>query len=232
MPRSEGKGSWGALLVVTVAAGWVLDRVGLPSAYLFAALLAGLAAALTRPNALAVPAPAFGAAQAVTGVVLGAYLKTSSLKAAADAWVPVTLVSAGTLAICLAAGVGLARFARVDRPTAVLGLIAGGASGIVAMARELGGDDRLVAFMQYLRVLVVVLLTPLIAGLFFGKEASGSAPTTALLGDAKGWVLTLAIAGPLGLPDLLGAETNFHRRMADTPQQRKQQITYPVHPLS
>ena len=54
------------------------------------------------------PHPAFGAAQAITGVVLGAYLKTSSLEAAADAWLPVTLVSAGTLAICLAAGALLA----------------------------------------------------------------------------------------------------------------------------
>ena len=30
------------------------------------------------------------------------------------------------------------------------------------MAGDLGGDDRLVAFMQYLRVLVVALLTPLL----------------------------------------------------------------------
>ncbi len=101
----------------------------------------------------------------------------------------------------------------MDRPTAVLGMIAGGASGIIAMAQELGGDDRLVAFMQYLRVLIVVLLTPLIAGLFFGNEASGSAPTTALLGDGRGWVLALLIAAvgaPLGralripVPTLLG----------------------------
>jgi uncharacterized membrane protein AbrB (regulator of aidB expression) len=40
-------------------------------------------------------------------------------------------------------------------------MIAGGASGIVGMSGELGADDRLVAFMQYLRVLVVVLLTPI-----------------------------------------------------------------------
>ena len=41
-------------------------------------------------------------------------------------------------------------------------MVAGGASGIVGMADELGGDDRLVAFMQYLRVLVITLLTPLL----------------------------------------------------------------------
>jgi membrane AbrB-like protein len=188
---------WTALLAATVAGGWVLDAAGLPSAYLFAALLAGLATALTLPTAFALPAPVFTAAQAITGVVLGAYLKTSSLRAAADAWLPVTLVSAGTLAICLLAGWALARRARLDGPTAVLGMIAGGASGIVAMARELGGDDRLVAFMQYLRVLIVVLLTPLIAGLAFGHEHSASAPSAALLGDARGWLLTLA-AAPVG----------------------------------
>ncbi len=189
---------WTGLVGATIAGGWLLDRAGLPSAYLFAALVTGLTAALALKEAPTVPAPAFTAAQAVTGVVLGAYLKTSSLEAAADAWLPVTLVSAGTLAICLTAGGALARYAHVDRPTAVLGMIAGGASGITAMARELGGDDRLVAFMQYLRVLIVVLLTPLIAGLAFGHDAAGAAPSRPLFGDLQDWVLSALIA-PLGV---------------------------------
>jgi membrane AbrB-like protein len=188
---------WTALLAATVAGGWLLDLAGLPSPYLFSSLLAGLGTALATPARLEVPAPVFGAAQAVTGVVLGAYLKTSSLEAAADAWLPVALVSAGTLAICLGAGRVLATRTELDRPTAVLGMIAGGASGIVAMARELGGDDRLVAFMQYLRVLIVVLLTPLIAGLAFGQESSAAVPDAPLLGDARGWLITL-VAAPAG----------------------------------
>jgi hypothetical protein len=53
-------------------------------------------------------------------------------------------------------------------------MIAGGASGIVTMADDLGGDDRLVAFMQYLRVLVVVLLTPLLIALFGGAHEGGA----------------------------------------------------------
>src|SRR4051812_47279866 len=69
---------WPALLAATVAGGWVLNAAGLPSAYLFASLLAGLVTALAFPGELALPAPVFTAAQAVTGVVLGAYLKTSS----------------------------------------------------------------------------------------------------------------------------------------------------------
>jgi uncharacterized protein len=193
---SRTAAAWGALAAATVAVGWVLGRLSVPSNYLFAALLLGLVAALTRPDRLAVPPWGFAVSQAVTGVVLGAYLQSSSLSAVADAWLPVAIVSAGTLVVCLAAGAVLARTTEMDEPTAALGMVAGGASGIVAMARDLGGDDRLVAFMQYARVLVVVLLTPILAGVFFpgGHAVAGAASEGPLLGDAKDWAITLACA--------------------------------------
>ena len=62
-------------------------------------------------------------------------------------------------------------------------MVAGGAAGIVGMAGELGADDRLVAFMQYLRVLVIVLLTPvLVAVAFGGASGGGAAVAEAVLG--------------------------------------------------
>ena len=60
------------------------------------------------------------------------------------------------------------------------------------MADDLGGDDRLVAFMQYLRVLVVVLLTPLLVAAFGGGGAIGPAPRRGPLGDPRDWLLTRA----------------------------------------
>jgi uncharacterized protein len=190
---------WLALGAATVALGWLLGRLSVPSSYLFAALLLGLVVALVWPDRLAVPEKAFGAAQAVTGVALGAYLQQDSLTAVADSWLQVTLVSAATLAVCLGAGMLLARTTDVDEPTAALGMVAGGASGIVAMARDLGGDDRLVAFMQYARVLIVVLLTPILAGLFFpgGHAVAGVGGDGPLIGPWKDWAITLACA-PLG----------------------------------
>jgi membrane AbrB-like protein len=113
--------------------------------------------------------------------------------------VPVVLVSVATLAVTIAAGLLLARIAGLDRPTASLGMVAGGASGIVAMADELGGDDRLVAFMQYLRVLVVTLLTPLLVPLAFGVHAhGGGAGEGPVLGSVDGWLLTIG-AGLAGV---------------------------------
>lgn len=191
---------WTALGAATVGAGWLLGLTGVASPYLFAALLAGLAVALVRPGAVDLPRPVFLAAQAVLGVVLGAYLTTSSLQAVAHAWLPVALVSAGTLAVCIAVGAGLARFARVEPATATLGMVAGGASGIVAMSDELGADDRLVAFMQYARVLIVVLATPVLAALLFpdAHGSSGAEPNPPFIGGPEGWLVTAAVA-PAGV---------------------------------
>jgi uncharacterized protein len=191
--------AWLALGAATAAAAVGLDAVGLPSSALFAALLVGLAMALWRPGRLAMPEPAFVAAQSIVGVAIGSYLQASSLSAVAGDWLPVTLVSAGTLGVSLLAGAALSRTTGLDRPSAALGMVAGGAAGIVTMTRDLGGDDRLVAFMQYLRVLVVVVLTPLLTAVAFPGHhgAPGGAPATPAFGDPEDWLLTVAIV-PIG----------------------------------
>ena len=165
----------------------------MPSAYLFAAILVGSAIALTK--GLELPRAVFPAAQAVAGVVVGTYLHTDTLSGLGTRWIAVALVSAATLAITIGTGLLLARMGEVDSTTASLGMVAGGAAGIVAMADDLGADDRLVAFMQYLRLAVVVMVTPLIVGLAFSAHPTGGgAGSEQLLGTAAGWIATIAIA--------------------------------------
>src|SRR3954469_12771010 len=186
---------WLVLGAATALMALALDAAGMPSPTLFAALLVGLVAALAgRAGHLAVPRLAFVGAQATVGVVLGAYLQSSSLSAVAGSWLPVALVSAGTLGLSLGAGLILARVTVLDVPTATLGMVAGGASGIVTMAGDLGADDRLVAFMQYLRVLVVVLLTPILIAAFGGGSGGATGPSEAAFGSPADWLLTAAIA--------------------------------------
>jgi uncharacterized protein len=193
----RGPAPWVALAAATGAIGWALGAVGLPSSFLFGALIVGLAVAIAEPERLGVPDRAFAAGQAVTGVTLGAYLQSSALQAVGRSWLPVLLASAATLLLSLGAGVALARFTATDTRTAALGMVAGGAAGIVGMADDLGGDDRLVAFMQYARVLIVVLLTPLLVPLVFsghhvaGAGAVGSGPA---FGHPADWLVTVALA--------------------------------------
>ena len=189
---------WPLVAAAVVAGGLLLDAAGLPSSYLFAALLVGLAIALARPGIVDVPPFAFRASQAVAGVSLGAYVQSDALHAVAGSLVPVLLVSAATLLFSLLAGVILARTTPLDAATAALGMIAGGASGIVGMSGELGADDRLVAFMQYLRVLVVVVLTPIGIAVFFGghhaEGAAAAIATAGTFGAAWEWPATAALA--------------------------------------
>ena len=156
------------------------------------------------------PQHVFRGAQAVAGVSLGAYLESDALRALASSWLPVALVSLATLGLSLLCGEVLARTTPLDPPTAALGMIAGGASGIVGMSGELGADDRLVAFMQYLRVLVVVLLTPVGIAVLFGsphEAGGGHVPSTGTFGDPLDWLLTAALAAGGAL---LGAPRAHH----------------------
>jgi membrane AbrB-like protein len=192
---------WAALAAATGAAGWALGEVGVPSSYLFAGLLVGLAVAIAQPERFALPGAAFGAAQAVVGVTLGALLQASALRAVGADWLPVVLASAATLLLSLAAGWALGRWTPADTRTAALGMVAGGAAGIVGMADDLGGDDRLVAFMQYARVLIVVLVTPLLVPIAFPGEHAAEATAIAgeaVLGRPTDWLYLLALA-PLGI---------------------------------
>lgn len=187
-PRTAAR--WLAVAAVTVAVALGLDALGLPSATLFAALLVGVGYALTvagrRP--LALPRPGMTTGQALLGVALGTSVDADTLSAVGADWLPVALVTIATLVVSLGAGLGMARVTGLDRPTACLGLIAGGASGIVAMADELGADGRLVAFMQYLRVLVVVLIAPLVAHLVI----SGGGAATEVEAAGAGLALDLS----------------------------------------
>ena len=188
---------WVALGALTAALAVGLSAAGMPSPTLFSALVVGLAAALSVPRAgLKLPSLSFVAAQAVVGVTIGAYLRSDALKALAGSWLPVLIVSAATLGLSIGSGWALARWTELDRPTATLGMIAGGASGIVTMSDELGADDRLVAFMQYVRVLVVVLLTPILIAIFGGGASGAQAHGPGAFASPRDWIIT-GILAPL-----------------------------------
>jgi len=150
------------IVAVLYFSGTWAESAGLPAPHLFAALIVGLVLSLGRITVLQMPTWLYGAAQAVTGVVLGTYLSFSALKPIGANWIAVIAITGLTLVLSLALGVLLARRTGIDRPTAALGMIAGGSAGIVATSDDLGADARIVAFTQYLRLALVVLTAPLL----------------------------------------------------------------------
>ncbi len=107
--------------------------------------------------------------------------------------------------------------------TGAFAMIAGGASGVVAVARELGADDRVVTVVQYLRVFVVLLAMPVVTAVVFhpdhglGAFEVGGAlgPRRPRLhgGRGRGWprhraarpVSTATLLGPLAVAVALTA---------------------------
>jgi membrane AbrB-like protein len=152
-----------AVVAGAVVVAVVLGLLHVPDAALFGGLVAGLVRALTRSARIAVPRAANSAAQAVVGVSIGALVQLSTLTSLGEDWLPVLLVTLATLLLSLGAGLLLRLQPGITPVTGAFAMIAGGASGIAAMARDLGADARMVAVLQYLRVLLVVVLMPVVA---------------------------------------------------------------------
>jgi membrane AbrB-like protein len=164
-----------ALVAATVLATLLFGRLGLPSPALFAGLAVGLLDALFLPRPFPLPARVGTAGQAVVGVTIGTLVQLSTLSALGAHWFPVLLVTIGTLVLSLGTGWLLGRHRDLDEVTGAFALVAGGASGLVVIARQLGADERVVAVVQYVRVLIVVLSLPLVLNVVFDVRADGAA---------------------------------------------------------
>ena len=189
---------WVLLAVATAALTVPLALAGLPSPALFAGLIAATALALAGRAPAAVPHRATTLAQAVIGVVIGVLAQPSTLAGLATDWLPVLLITMGTLAVSMAAGLLLGLHRGVTPLTGMLALTAGGASGLVAVSRDLGGDDRVVAVVQYLRVGIVTATMPVIAALGFGAAAGGAAASASTGWSGLGFLVVCTAVG-LGL---------------------------------
>jgi uncharacterized protein len=201
-PRPPTWLRWTLLAVLTAAGTAGLDVLAVPSPALFAGLVLAAPMALLGVAPARVPRPATAAAQAVVGVVIGVLARADTLVAVAHDWLPVLLVSVGTLALSMAAGLLLGLRRGVTPLTGMLALTAGGASGLVAVSRDLGGDERVVAVVQYLRVVLVTVSMPLVAAALYGASGgAGSGPATTA--PAAPWYAGLALTAgcaAVGIP--------------------------------
>ena len=156
---------WVALGVGSLLAGLIAQRTGLPAGWLVGPMLVALVAALAWEGHPAVPRWGRTVSLAVVGGVLASAFDPTVLPLIAGHWLPVTLVVLGTLFLSLGAGLLLSVLPGLDRKTAAIGTLPGAASGMLAMSDPLGADARLVALMQYTRVVVVVVSATLVGRL-------------------------------------------------------------------
>ncbi|MCV7174138.1 AbrB family transcriptional regulator [Mycobacterium manitobense] len=193
---------WLLLVAATVGVTVPLTLVNVPSAALFAALVVGIALALTSLAPARIPRRAGVAAQGVLGVYIGTMVQHDAAATLGSDWPIVLAVVVATLVLSLIAGAVLGLHRTVSPLTGSLALVAGGASGLVAIARELGGDDRVVSVVQYLRVAMVTASMPLVVTLVY--HADRSHPASTVPTDTAPWYLSLAMMTALVLVGAVG----------------------------
>ncbi len=192
----------------------VLTLLEFPSPLLFGGLVGGLVFTLDSRREVAMPSWSITIGQGIIGVTIGAIVDVGTLADLGADWPVVIAISVVTLVLSVVAGQLLRLHGGVSAVTASFALVAGGASGMTAISRDLGADDRVVTVIQYLRVLIVLLAMPAAVSLVFhaddGASVGPSAPHTTPTG-----VLYAVVAVALGLvvgrllrlpsPALLGA---------------------------
>lgn len=154
---------WVGLIAAAAAGALLLGRLGVPAPWLIGPLVVAIAAAVSGFVALRVPRGAFAAAQAAIGMLIAQMFTPPVVASIARSWAVMAVVVASTIVAAGIAGWILARFTSIPAPTAAWGSAPGGAAAMVAMSAGYGADPRIVAFMQYLRVTIVVLSASVVA---------------------------------------------------------------------
>jgi membrane AbrB-like protein len=199
MSRLAPASQWTVLIVLSAGIGAVLLWLHAPAALMLGPLVAGIVVA-SGGGKVAFPLPAFVVAQGIIGCMIARMVPLSILGDILSHWV---LFTAGVLSVvvaCSLMGWLMTRLHLLPGTTALWGMSPGAASVMTIMAESYGADIRLVAVMQYLRVVGVAAVAALVARLFgvsasHGPDAIVWFPPVAWLPLAE--TLALAVLGPI-----------------------------------
>ncbi len=166
---------WLLLAVLSVVVATVLEWGAVPAALLIGPMMAGIAVgvngATVRP-----PAWSFVAAQGIIGAMIVGAIEPALFSTLFAGWPVILAVVLSTLAASSLLGAMVGRWGSLPGTTAVWGSAPGAASAMVVMAEAFGADARLVAFMQYLRVIMVSVSAAVLARIWVDVGDAAAAP--------------------------------------------------------
>ncbi|MBP2230868.1 membrane AbrB-like protein [Azospirillum agricola] len=196
MGWKRAAGQWAGLFALSAGLTLGLDAAALPAAWLIGPMVAAIALGVGGA-AIRVPGSGFIGAQAVIGCLVAHAVTSDILLSIVQNW-PLMLATVGvTVLVSGVVGWLFVRYGSLPGTTAAWGTSPGAAAAMVAMAGEYGADARLVAVMQYLRVVLVVLSASIVSHILMdGTAPAANAPVARVEAlDPLGFVATLAVAG-------------------------------------
>ncbi|WP_392562670.1 AbrB family transcriptional regulator [Orbus sturtevantii] len=136
-----------------------------PAAFLLGSILAGIIFALKNASVF-VPKPIFNLAQGILGCLIAEAITANVLNDLISYWQLALIITVSTIFISMILGAFLVRFSTLSAATAIWGIMPGGASVMVGICGDYGADPRLVALIQYCRVIFVVTMLAIFSHFF------------------------------------------------------------------
>ena len=194
--RSHARAQWACLLVLSIAFAVALEALHVSAALLIGPMIAGVMVASTGGR-IRVPDSVFATTQGIIALMIARAMPASIVDEVAMQWPVFGLGVMSTVVMAALVGWLLTRWHVLPGTSAIWGSAPGGAASMTVLAEAYGADVRLVAFMQYLRVLCVTSVASLVA------SAAGQQHTAAAIVwfppvDWLSFLGTLAVAS-LGL---------------------------------
>jgi uncharacterized protein len=165
---------WAALLALSALISLLWSVAGLPAALLLGPMIGGILFGVNGLR-LAVPSRPYLGAQAIVGAMISAGITPSIIATFRHEAPLFSLVMLTTLLGAGALGWLISRSGLIPGASAVYGTSPGAASAMVMLGEAEGGDARLIAFMQYSRVLLVALAAALVARFWAGTAGAHAA---------------------------------------------------------
>lgn len=199
--------AWAALLLLSLVFSLLLQAAQLPAALLLGPLAAGIAVA-SAGGTVRLPREPLLVGQGVIALLIARAFTPAIVSTVAADWPLFIGVILAVIAASSGLGWVLARLQVLPGTVAVWGASPGAATTMVLMAEAYGADARLVAFMQYTRVVFVTVAASIVAHL--GTVAAGGEP------PAVAWFPPLP-AIPFAMTLVLGAGGAFLGRALRIP---------------
>lgn len=187
LPTLPAPAQWVALILVAGLAGQLFSAAHVPAALFLGPMVVAIGFGVAGAS-IRMPKLLFQLGQGTVGVMIAHAMSLSVLLVALHDWHFMLLGTVLTVSMSTVMGLLLARYGKVPAHTAVLGTSPGAASVMVAMSEDYGADPRVVATMQYVRVVMVVMVGALISH-WLGASVGG-AELQASISQAQGFNLT------------------------------------------
>ncbi len=166
-------------LSIGAMGGWIFSLFHVPLAWMLGSMITATIIAMSGGTFLERPVRLRAVMLAVLGVMLGSSFTPSVLDQVSTWFTTLSVMTIFVAVVTVVGWIGLRRLTAFDSTTSYFSAVPGGFTVMVVTGGAMGGDERTIALVHSLRIMLTVLIIPL-----WFRLADGVVPPEALLQQA------------------------------------------------